>query len=478
MAPETCGVGGDLFALVHKPGWPEPRALNSSGRAGSGADPEDLRRLGLSEIPRDHTATVTIPGCVDGLETLVTELGHLNLADCLAPAIAYARDGFEVSFEQAQAFSRMAPVYVDNPAVSDFYPNGQPVTKGDVVQRPALATTLELIAEGGRDAFYMGKAGSDIVETLGGGITHSDLSANNAEWIAPIGCEVASLTAWTNPPNSQGYLGLATLAVFEMLNPPHDPENPIWWHLLIEAYRSLAWERNDLVADPEHAPLPEGLLLDRKRLARAAATIDHDRAGVWPKAMGTESGTCYLCVVDADGLAISLIQSNYRGTGSPFGAASSGFLLQDRGGGFSLVPGHPNELRPGKRPLHTLSPTLWTDGTEPRWLIGARGGRVQPQLVAQVAARAIVAGIDLGGAQQAPRWTVQEFGPGAVPRFAVEPGVESALVEDLRGRGHQIDELDQLQAGWGPLSIIEVEGSIRRVAADPRIETATALTFP
>jgi len=478
VAPETCGVGGDMFALIHQPGWSEPRALNSSGRAGSGADAGELRRLGLAEIPTDHPMTVTVPGCVDGMTTLVHDLGRLSPAECLEPAIGLARGGFEVSTEQAFAFSLTAPVYVDNPAVSDFYPDGRAVSLGDVVQRHSLAETLQMIADNGRDAFYLGQPGHDIVDALGGAITASDLDLNNAEWIDPIGCQVGGLTAWTTPPNSQGYLGPATLAIFEMLGPPEDPSDPTWWHLLIEACRSVAWERNDVVADPGHASLPPELLLDRERLERTASTVDRDRAGVWPRAMGNESGTCYLAVSDADGMTVSIIQSNYRGTGSVFGAANSGFLLQDRGGGFSLMPGHPNELGPGKRPLHTLSPTIWTEGSDPRWAIGSRGGAVQPQLVAQIAARAVLGGADLDSAQAAPRWTVQEFGPGAEPKFEVEPGVSPDLLDDLRGRGHAIEELDELQPGWGPISIIALDEDGPRAAADPRVDTTTALLFP
>jgi gamma-glutamyltranspeptidase/glutathione hydrolase len=193
--------------------------------------------------------------------------------------------------------------------------------------------------------------------------------------------------------------------------------------------------------------------------------------------MGTSSGTSYICVVDADGLAVSIIQSNYRGTGSPFGAVRSGFLLQDRGGGFSLTPGHPNELGPGKRPLHTLSPTLWTDGPNPRWVLGTRGGAVQPQLVAQVGATAIVGGAELEIAQSAPRWTVSDFGPHSEPTLRVEPGFGTDTLTELRRLGHAITELETLQPGWGPLSLIELDGDIRRSAPDPRVDTTTALLF-
>ncbi len=477
VAPETCGVGGDLFALIHAPGWDMPRALNSSGRAGSGVDADDLRSSGLAHIPSNHPAAVTIPGCVDGMEALIEDLGQFSLTEVLQPAIALATDGFPVSTEQASQFSRLVGTYGDNPAVADFYTGGRPVTVGETVTRLALAQTLQAVASGGRSAFYEGTAGEDISTAVGGLITMADMTQSQAEWIEPIGVEIGVLTAWTTPPNSQGYLGPATLAVFEMLDPPDDPSDAEWWHLLIEAYRCLAWERNDLVADPGQQVLPAHLLLQHDRLQRAASAVDPGRAGNWPPGMGRASGTAYLCVADADGMTVSIIQSNYRGTGSPFGAARSGFLLQDRGTGFSLTPGHPNELNPGKRPLHTLSPTLWTEDGQPRWALGTRGGAVQPQLVAQVAALAIIGGADLDTTQSSPRWTVAEFGPGSGSHLAVEPGVPQAIVRELENRGHMIEIRDRPQPRWGPVSIIEVKKNLRRAAADPRVDTAAALVY-
>ncbi len=475
VAPETCGVGGDLFALVHRPGWDEPRALNASGRAGSNAEPGAVRDLEV--IPRDHPLSVTVPGCVDGWSVLSSELGRLSLRECIAPAIEHASDGFEVSTEQAGAFLYQTSFYAGQKAVREFYPGGAPVVRGDVVKRPALADTLHAVGEGGRDAFYLGDPAQDIVEELGGLITHGDLARSHADWVSPISCAVGDMSAWTIPPNSQGYLGPATLAVFEMLGPPSDPADPDWWHLLIEAFRSMAWERDDLVADPDHAPLPANLLLDPARLGRAADTVDRAATGVWPRRMGSESSTAYMCIVDDEGLAVSIIQSNFEGTGSAFGAGTSGFLLHNRGSGFSLTPGHPNELQPGKRPLHTLSPTLWTRDREPKWVIGTRGGSVQPQLVAQVAARAILAGKTIEEAQTAPRWVVRDFGPFSEPRLLVEPGIAGATLSNLRARGHLIEEVPELQPGWGPVSMIEIDGNHRTTHPDPRVDTTSAVVF-
>lgn len=477
VAPETCGVGGDLFALIHAPGWDRPRALNSSGRAGSGVSAENLRMAGYDAIPPDDLAVVTVPGCVDGLVALAEELGRIGLAACLQPAVDRARDGFEASTEQSRAFTMKADTYRSSPAVAPLYPQGRPVSPGDLVRRPALARTLEDIADGGRSAFYEGIPGEDIVRALDGTITPTDLERNQAEWIEPISVEVAGLTAWTIPPNSQGYLGPASLAVFEMLDPPDDPGDPLWWHLLIESYRSLAWERNDLVSDPDHAILPANLLLDAGRLERAAGSISREQAGTWPIGPPRMSGTAYMCVADSEGMSVSIIQSNFHGTGSPFGADRSGFLLHDRGRGFNLMPGHPNELAPGKRPLHTLSPTIWTDGTEPRWTLGTRGGDVQPQLVAQVGGAAILAGASPVEAQERPRWTIDDFGPGSVSSVRVEPDTPDQVVDGLSDRGHTVERTSGPQPGWGPVSIIGVEQDGKSAAADPRVDTAEAIVF-
>ncbi|MEX0864567.1 MAG: gamma-glutamyltransferase [Acidimicrobiia bacterium] len=477
VAPETCGLGGDLFALVHRPGWSVPKTLNSSGRAGSNADAAAIRRAGHTEIPGDHPAVVTVPGCVDGLVTLNRELGSRPLGELLQPAIDLATRGFEVSDEQSRAFTRQSDVYRANPAISAFYPGGRPVSPGDHVTRSELAATLtRLAATGDRDDFYLGTPGEDIVAALGGIITMDDLARSQAEWVDPLGVEVFGMTAWTTPPNSQGYLGPASLAVFEILGPPDDPDDPAWWHLIIEAYRSMAWERDDLVADPGALPMPPGLIVERSRLERAAASVT-DSAGRWPEAMGRVSGTAYMCAADSDGMGVSIIQSNYRGTGSRFGAARSGFLLHDRGSGFGLMPGHPNALAPGRRPLHTLSPTLWTRGEDPAWLIGTRGGAIQPQLVAQVAARALGGGADPVAALLAPRWAMAEFGPGSGSVLAVEPGVPVAVLEDLDRRGHLVTVLPEPQHGWGPVSMIGLQGERKVAAADPRLDTATALVF-
>jgi gamma-glutamyltranspeptidase/glutathione hydrolase len=474
VAPETCGVGGDLFALIHGNG--EVTALNSSGWAGSKVSAQSLRDEGLTSIPQHHPAGVTVPGCVAGWFALHDRHGRLPMAELLKRAIELGRDGFPASTEYNRASTRMAEFLAEHEAGAQLLTDGRPAPRGERVRRPNLAATLERIGEEGSDAFYGGSVAVAISAAVGGLITPEDVTAYTPLWVDPISAEIFGVTGWTIPPNSQGYLTLATLRIFEELIPTLDPGDPRWTHLLIEAYRVVAAQRDDTVADPAHAPLAPDRLLDLDRLMKMAESLSVDNATTRPEPTITPGGTMFMCVVDGDGTGISLIESNFRGIGSGIGAGDSGFILHDRGGGFDLRPGHPNEIAPGKRPLHTLAPTLWTDDSRLRAVLGTRGGYQQPQLVAQVAALMFGAGRSAGQAQHAPRWTV-----GAVQDAAsasavdVESEVSSHITNGLAARGHTVRIQADRMPGWGPVSVIEVDQSgLRTAAADPRVDTASA----
>ncbi|MDX1448790.1 MAG: gamma-glutamyltransferase [Acidimicrobiia bacterium] len=472
VAPETCGIGGDLFALIHSDA--EVTALNSSGWAGSNASAEALRDEGLTSIPQHHPASVTIPGCVAGWFELHERHGRLPMKTVLQRAIELGRQGFPASTEYSRATHRMSEFLAEHEDGAQLLQGGAPPQRGDRVRRPNLAATLEAIGDDGPDAFYGGAVADSISRAVDGLITPEDVAAYQAEWIAPLSADVFGVTGWTIPPNSQGYLTLATLQVFEHLAPSLDPGDPRWTHLLVEAYRAVVVERNDLVADPRHAPLPNNELLALDRLLELAADVNPDASVHRPPLEPKPGGTMYLAVVDGDGLAISLIESNYRGIGSGIGAGESGFILHDRGGGFDLRPGHPNEIAPGKRPLHTLAPTLWTDGPRLRAVSGTRGGQHQPQLLAQVAALLFGAGRSPAASQSHPRWIMSNT---TAPTSAVdvESGMPAAIVEGLHRRGHRVLVQAERMPGWGPVSLIEVDAAgLRTGAADPRVDTAAA----
>ncbi len=474
VLPDTCGPGGDLFALIHVPGEPRPLCLNASGRAGGGADAAALRAQGLATVPSRGKWGVTVPGCVDGWVTMLGRIGSRTLEEVLRPAIAQA-SAFQTSPELAASLERARPWLATQPSARALYPGGAPPRPGDTLSRPDMAATLDRLASGGREAFFH-KVGPLITEATEGLVTADDYGAAQADWVEPLRLDFAGQTGWTVPLNSQGYLTLAAYWIAEHLDPPPDPGMPAYHHALIEAYRALAWERDDTVADPDRAPRTSEELVDPERLAERAAAVDTEQAGTWPMRITPSGGTAYLCTIDDDGLGVSLIQSNFEGIGSGLGAGDSGVFLHNRGAGFSLVPGHPNELAPGRRPLHTLSPTSWTRNGRLVRLLGTRGGHLQPQILLQMAAHLLLARKSLPEAQAEPRWSIEDFGPGRSARVSFEPRFSAAVVAGLADLGH-ITEIapEPWMEGWGPVSIIEVDGDgTRRGAADPRVSTTSA----
>ena len=471
VAPETCGIGGDLFALVHRPGDAQPITLNASGSAGSNVRSDHLTG---PTIPTTDPASVTIPGCVRGWEWLSSDLGSLPLDQVLAPAINHARHGFPASAEMSNSLAARSEQLAPQASAQGLYADGHPPRPGDMITRPQLERTLARVASEGAAGFYQGSVAADISQAVGGFITLDDLAGYRPEWVQPISLDVFGHTAWTVPPNSQGYLTLAAARIFELSNPPADPGDPEFVHLMIEAYRSVAARRDDLLSDPQTAASREELI-GEELLADLASQIDRRTAGIWPSPDPVIGGTTYLSVVDRAGMGVSLIQSNFHGIGSGIGAGTSGFFLHNRGAGFNLTKGHRNELLPGRRPAHTLSPTLWTQDGALSLILGTRGGHQQPQILAQMAAHLLYLGLSPAEAQDLPRWTTDEFGPRTFSSVSVESDMPPAIIERLRQMGHAVAVAEGSVGGWGPVSTIRVMGSgLRSGAADRRVATASA----
>lgn len=479
VLPDTCGPGGDLFALIHEPvKGPQsavPAALNASGRAGSGMTAHAMRDAGFGAIPARSPWSITVPGCVDGWEALVDGYGTLPLERLLGRAIGLARSGFPVSDELAASLTSLHDAITDEGSAGPLYPEGAPPDPGVTITRPDIAETLEVVAEGGRAAFYQGAVGRAITDATHGAVTPDDLARSQAEWVTPLGATVFGRTAWTIPPNSQGYLTLAGLQIFEMLNPPDDPNDPLYQHLLIEAYRSIAWEREDTAVDAGHAPMTGEELLAEDRLAEFAGQVDRDRAGRWPMPRPAPHGTAYMTVWDTSGMGVSLIQSNFHGIGAGLSAGATGVFLQNRGAAFNLIPGHVNEYAPGKRPLHTLSPMLWTAGADLDLLLGTRGGDQQPQYLGQYAASVYHAGNCTDDSQTLPRWMMDQPLAGTDSALRFESRVAPATVRGLEDRGHTVTLAESHEPGWGPISAIDTSRE-KKGSADPRISTSAALT--
>ena len=367
VEPTGTGLGGDCFALFHRPGDSRVTALDGSGRSPVAMDVVALRAAGDGTMPKRGALTVTTPGAVDAWCALLDEAGSMNIADVLAPAIRLAEHGYPVSELIAQSWCTSESLLAAHPAASrHFLFDGRGPTPGQVVRLPAMAEALRTIATGGRDEFYDGPIASDIVETVrsaDGALSLEDLRGHQSRWVQPISTTFNGARIWECPPPGQGLAGLIALAIAGGL----DIDVCRWGsadhiHLLVEAMRlgfSDAWAH---VADPEHEPAPLDSLLSDRYIGRRRALINGERAIQKPTTgIPPASGTVYLAVIDASGAACSLINSNYMGFGSGIVSERYGIPLQNRGAGFSLQKGHPNVAAAGKRPFHTIIPGLATN---------------------------------------------------------------------------------------------------------------------
>jgi gamma-glutamyltranspeptidase/glutathione hydrolase len=474
-APHLCGMGGDLFALVHA-GRDAPFALNASGRAGSGADPERLRAEGHAAMPfRGDIRTAPVPGCVDGWIALHGRFGRLPLADVLAPAIDYAEHGFPAAPLLALATLLLAGVK----GATDL--NDPAPAAGDRVTRPGVARSLRAIVQGGRAAFYEGEFGEALLTAgrLSGGNEYEpeDLQTPLADWVDPLVMRTRGRDVWTMPANSQGYLTLLGLGIAEGLDLPDDPGDPQWAHLLVEAARSAAHDRRDVLFDgADLAPL-----LTDAEVRRRRASIDPDHRTARPGRFA-DGGTMFCCAADADGNGVALIQSNASGFGCHVAVGGTGILLHNRGIGFNLIAGHAAEYRPGRRPPHTLSPALITtaDGSLDA-LVGTMGGDSQPQVLLQIITRLLHHGATPAAAVGADRWVLRGGADGgfdtwddiATQEVVVEGRRHDAWVEGLRQRGHAV-VTEPSGPRFGHAHVITATPAGWAGAADPRAEVGSA----
>ncbi len=472
-----CGMGGDLFAVVYDPAeGGVPQCLNASGRAGSGAAAaaDALRDGGHTAVPfNDHIAAVTVPGCVDGWVALHDRYGHLPLADVLAPAIDYAANGFALGFTARLTRGVMGAL-----------PNGDDyAAAGQLVRRPGVATALREIASDGRDAFYRGAFG-DGLRALGGGLySDEDLSTRHVEWTDALGVEALGHRLWAAPPNSQGYLALAAAWILDGLSLPEDSDDPLWAHLLVEASRQAAFDRNAVLFDGADGDA----LVSPDRLAPLRAAVDEFAAAdIGDSYRG--GGTMCMSTVDKNRMGVTLIQSNASGWGSNLVEPTTRIFLHNRGMGFSLDPSHPAAMAPGKRPPHTLSPMLVTHPSgDLKIALGTMGGDSQPQVLLQLLVRMLVHGATPSEAVAAGRFALASADPngtgfdtwsqnGAV-RVRVEANAPAAWSAGLTERGHVVEPSPAFDHGFGHAHAITVDGEQLLGGADPRSRSGAACGY-
>ncbi|MGI8747882.1 MAG: gamma-glutamyltransferase family protein, partial [Deinococcus sp.] len=436
VEPTSNGLGGDLFALVWDGG--ELHGLNASGVAPAALN---LGALPGGVMPALGWLPVTVPGAVRGWADLHGRFGRLDFAQVLAPAIAYARHGFPLSPVLAQNWARATRIYgkAGLPVLAEWFatfaPPGFTPRPGAMWASEGHARTLERVAASGGADFYQGELAEQIgrhAEESGGLLRAPDLAAHRSEWVQPIGTDFRGHQVWEIPPNGQGITALIALGVLEGLELPERPDDERGLHLGIEAIKLAFRDAQRYVADPRHAEVPTERLLSGAHFAELRGEIGEEALD--PRTPAPASGgTVYLAAADGDGMMVSLIQSNYMGFGSGVVVPGTGVALHNRGHNFSLTPGHPNVLAPGKRPYHTIIPGFLTRGGAAVGPFGVMGGFMQPQGHVQVLLNTLLHGMNPQQALDAPRWQWLEG-----RHVEVEHALGAGLARALAARGHQV----------------------------------------
>ncbi len=452
MEPTGCGIGGDLFAIVWDAESGKLHGLNASGRSPKGLTLEQLKSQGLDRIPSHGPLPVSVPGAVDGWFELHGKFGKLPMEELLAPAIAYAENGFPLTQLIAWYMQRSVPFYQESgfPNIRETYIDqngGSLPDEGEIYRNPFLANTYRKIAEGGRDAYYKGAIAETIagfIQSQGGFLSEEDLADHKSEWVTPVSVNYRGYDVWELPPNGQGIAALQMLQLLEGFDFSHvDFGSAEHLHLFTEAKKLAFEDRARYYADMDFAAVPVQTLLSDAYADSRRQLIKRDRAGEYLAGEISAGETIYMTVADKDGNMISLIQSNYRGMGSGMVPPGLGFMLQDRGELFSLTEGQANTYEPGKRPFHTIIPAFITKDGKPWVSFGVMGGDFQPQGHSQIVMNLIDFGMGLQEAGDAPRWdhtggsrpTGERGGEGAV---RIESGIPYQTIRGLMDRGHEV----------------------------------------
>lgn len=464
VEPCSNGLGSDLFALV----WDgrELAGLNASGRAPAAWSPE--RFAPAAAMPRAGWDTVTIPGAVSGWVALSQRYGRLPFADLFAPAVSYARDGYAVTPIIADKWAKAVPILGAVPGFAEhFLPRGRAPEPGEIFAAPAMAATLEKIAATKGETFYRGELAEKMVahsRAHGGAHALPDFAAHSNDWVTPLALDYRGITVHEIPPNGQGIAALMALGILEHFDlASHSVDSADVQHLEIEAMKLAFADVYRYVADPRTMEVTPAQMLDSGYLAQRARQIDRKRAQDFAHGTPPQAGTVYLAAADADGMMVSLIQSNYMGFGSGVVVPGTGISLQNRGTGFSLRPAHPNRVGPGKRPFHTIIPGFATRAGKPYASFGVMGGPIQPQGHLQTLVRLIDFRQQPQAVLDAPRWKVNEG-----LSLDLEPSIADAVRDGLAARGHKFASVADAYMDFGAGQFI-VRGEEGYVAgSDPR----------
>ncbi len=473
--PMMNGVGGDLFAIYWDATTGKLYGLNASGWAPRGLTIEHLREKGIAKMPQTGIDSVTVPGVVEGWAKLHDRFGKLPWKQLFTPAIFYARNGYAVPEIIQGYWDVAAPELVDKESQRVYLRNGKAPEIGDLFRNPDLAETLTMLADQGRDAFYKGSIAQGILKTsaeLGGTTTADDLADFSAEWVEPISINYRDWKVYELPPNGDGMAALEMLNIMEQSQPsPDGPSSAAELHKRIEAMKLAYADVKAYNGDPRFSTLPVSQLLSKSFAAKRARLLDPARANceVAPGALSA-SDTTYLSVIDREGNILSLIQSNYDAFGSGITVRGMGFVLQDRGGLFSLDPKSPNALAGRKRPFHTIIPAFMERGSQ-HIGFGIMGGMNQPLAHAQFVSNVVDYHMNIQAALEEPRFTVSgKLGCNIV----IESRIPAEILRQLSGMGHVLDVRREYSTSMGRGQAVLDDGDtkIHYGASDPRADGA------
>lgn len=471
--PHMCALGGDLFALVRTPDG-RTRSVNASGPAAAGVDPARLRAGAAGGMPVHGPDTITVPGLVAGWGALHDLAGRQAWGALLQPAIALAAGGVAVAPGLGTAIGDWAQDGRDPGMRGVFAPGGAPLAAGDRLRQPALAQTLRTLAADGPGALYAGPLAETLVDGLrglGSALGPGDLERYAPVVEAPLRGGFRDVEVLTSPPNASGVLLLQALAALDDL----DLADPLGAGagVLAALLQAGAAQRERELADPAAAPFDPQRWLGARRLAEIAAAAADGR-GVPAAGARPDGDTVGIVAVDGDGGAVSIIQSVYHAFGAQVLEPSTGILMHNRGASFSLDPGHPNVLAPGKRPAHTLMPVMVERDGGLLGVLGTMGGKVQAQIHAQVLLR-LLGGLPPQAAVDAPRWVVGALEAGEVDgTVRVESDVAAAASASLRELGLDVLDVGVAHEDTGHCQAIWCDGALQ-AGSDGRADGAAIL---
>jgi gamma-glutamyltranspeptidase/glutathione hydrolase len=478
MEPNMDGIGGDLFALHWDARTGKLIGLNASGPAPRALTPEFLAKSGITKMPTHGVHSIVVPGAVDGWAKMHERFGKLPWKDLFQPAIAYAEQGFPVHEVIQESWSDpvvVAKLKANSESARVFLPGGKPPGTGEIFRNPDMAKALRLIAEKGRDAFYKGEIAEAILRTtrkLGGVMTAADLASFSAEWVTPISTEYRGWKVYELPPNGQGMAALEMLNIMETKPPAGDtPFNAAEIHKRIEAMKLAYADLERYNADPRFSDVPVNALLSKEYARERAARIDPDKANCnVPAGRPIKGDTTYLTVIDRDGNMVSWIQSIADNFGSGITVEGMGFILHNRGWGFTLERNHPDRLAGGKRPFHTIIPAFMERGDE-HIGFGMMGGANQPLAHAQFVSNIVDYGMNVQEALSAPRFTKKSA---AGCDVSIEDRMPLETFQQLSEKGHEIRirRAYTMEMGRGQAILHNSRTGSNYAASDPRADGA------